>query len=187
MSTQPTCRGSQFAGRRDRAPRSRPLQLSAGGINCPMSLTAQAARSVWRGAPIDAMHQSVPALRNTLPLAVLLVIALLAYAPSTAALWDFWAHHYLGGHGPLIGAISVWLILRSRQALAAASVQPSPWGCAGLVLCSVGSVIFWRAGIQGLHVLLLPLILFFAVLAAFGSGVARVLAFPLGYLYFAEA
>ena len=34
--------------------------------------------------------------------------------------------------------------------------------------------------------LLLPLLLFLAVLAAFGWGVARIVEFPLGYLYFAE-
>ena len=88
---------------------------------------------------------------------MLLAVALIAYAPSTVALWDFWAHHYLGGHGPLIGAISVWLIVRSRAALARAPTHPSLWGCAGLVLCSVASVIFWRAAIQELHLLLLPL------------------------------
>jgi len=155
-----------------------------------MRLTLRRAAGRWGRAPAlgryNAMHQPAPALCDTLALAALLAIALIAYAPSTAALWDFWAHHYLGEHGPLIGAICVWLMLRSRQALAAAPVQPSPWGCAGLLLCSIASVIFWRAGIEGLHVLLLPLILFFAVLAAFGWGVARLLAFPLGFLYFAE-
>jgi EpsI family protein len=132
------------------------------------------------------MHQPGPSLRNSLQLAVLLAVTLIAYAPSTAALWDFWANSYLGGHGPLIGAISVWLIVRSRAALAGAHVHPSPGGYAGLILCSVASVIFWRASIEELHVLLLPLMLFLAVLAAFGGGVARILAFPLGYLYFAE-
>ena len=117
---------------------------------------------------------------------MLLAIALIAYAPSTFALWDFWANNYLGGHGPLVGAISVWLIVRSRAALASAPAHPSLWGCAGLILCSIASVILWRASIEELEVLLLPLILFFAVLAAFGGGVARILAFPLGYLYFAE-
>lgn len=131
------------------------------------------------------MHQPGPSLRNSLPLAVLLAVTLIAYAPSTAALWDFWGHPYLGGHGPLIAAISVWLIVRSRAALASAPAHPSLWGCAGLILCSVASVIFWRASIEELQVLLLPLMLFLAVLAAFGGGVARILAFPLGYLYFA--
>jgi EpsI family protein len=133
------------------------------------------------------MRQPVPALRNTLPLAALLAVALIAYAPSTAALWDFWIHHeYLGGHGPLIAALSLWLVWRSRAALERAPVQASRWGFAGLFLCTLAWVVFWRAAIQELHMLLLPLILFFAVLAAFGSAVARLLAFPLGFLYFAD-
>ena len=133
------------------------------------------------------MHQPGPALGNTLPLAVLLVVALIAYAPSTAALWGFWIHNqYLGGHGPLVAAMSLWLVVRSRGELERAPLQASRWGFVGLFLCSVAWVIFWRAAILQLHMLLLPLILFFAVLAAFGSAVARLLAFPLGFLYFAD-
>lgn len=39
---------------------------------------------------------------------------------------------------------------------------------------------------QALHIALLPLILSLAVLAVFGKQAARIAAFPIGYLYFAE-
>jgi EpsI family protein len=139
------------------------------------------------GASHYGMHEPVPGLRNILLLAALFALALLAYAPSAAALWRFWIHNeYLGGHGPLVAAMSLWLVWRSRAALERAPVQASRWGFVGLFLCTLAWVIFWRAAIQELHMLLLPLILFFAVLAAFGSAVARLLAFPLGFLYFAD-
>src|SRR5262249_16018947 len=103
------------------------------------------------------------------------------------ALWNFWeSQSFLGGQGPLVAALSAWLIVRSRSALEVTRTEPSASGCAALVVCSVASVIFWRSGIEELHMLLLPLLLFFAVLAGFGGGVGRLLAFPLAYLYFAE-
>jgi EpsI family protein len=132
------------------------------------------------------MQQPVPAPLRALSLAALIAVALGAFWPSTAALWEFWQQQYLGQHGPLVAAISLWLIVRSRHALAGVRVHPSLWGIAGLALAGVASLIFWRAAIQELHMLLLPLIVFFAVLAAFGGGAARILAFPIAYLYFAE-
>jgi EpsI family protein len=133
------------------------------------------------------MHHPVPALRGLAPVIILIAVTLLAYAPSALALWSFWdSQSFLGGQGPLVVALSAWLIVRSRSALEATCMEPSAWGCAALLVCSVASVIFWRSGIEELHMLLLPLLLFLAVLAAFGRGFARILAFPLGYLYFAE-
>src|SRR5262249_25577814 len=117
------------------------------------------------------MHHPVPALRGLVPVTGLIAVTLLAYAPSAVALWSFWdSQPFLGGQGPLIVALSVWLIVRSRSALEATSKRPSAWGCAALLVCSVASVIFWRSGIEELHMLLLPLLLFLAVLAAVGRG-----------------
>jgi EpsI family protein len=133
------------------------------------------------------MHHPVPALRGLVPVTSLIAVTLLAYAPSAVALWSFWdSQPFLGGQGPLVVALSAWLIVRSRSALEATRMRPSAWGCAALLVCSVASVTFWRSGIEELHMLLLPLLLLLAVLAAFGRGAARILAFPLGYLYFAE-
>ena len=129
----------------------------------------------------------MPSPRNVSLVLLLVLVALLAYWPSVSALWSFWTlNPYAGGHGPLVALISAALILRSRRALAAIPLRPSAVGAAGLLACCVLWVIFWRAAIQELHTLLLPLILLLAVLAAFGQGVARICAFPLGYLYLAE-
>lgn len=139
------------------------------------------------GTGIDAMHQEVPASRTLILVGSLVGVTLVAYWPSTAALWDFWhSQSYLGGQGPLLAILSAWLLARSRGALGEITVRPSRTGCVALLIVSVTSIIFWRAAIEELHMLLLPLLMLLAVLAALGPGAARIVAFPLGYLYFAE-
>lgn len=133
------------------------------------------------------MHHPVPAPRSLVLVGVLIAITLLAYWPSTVALWSFWtSQSFLGGQGPLIATLSVWLLVRSRSVLEGTRIRPSVAGGAALLACSVASVIFWRSAIEELHLLLLPMLMFLAVLAALGRGVAQLVAFPLGYLYFAE-
>jgi len=129
----------------------------------------------------------VRSLRNFSLVLLTVVVALAVCWPSTSALWSFWnLNPYAGGHGPLVAVISAALILRSRRTLAVTPLQPSASGATCLIVCSLLWVIFWRAAIQELHMLLLPLILLLAVLAAFGTGVARACAFPLAFLYLAE-
>jgi EpsI family protein len=133
------------------------------------------------------MHHRVPASRTLILVGGLVAITLLAYWPSTAALWSFWtSQSFLGGQGPLVAILSLWLLLRSRAALEASPLRASPVGCTALLIACLASVIFWRAAIEELHMLLLPWLMFLAVLAALGAGAARIVAFPLAYLYFAE-
>ena len=134
----------------------------------------------------NVQRNSLTARRGLVPVAALMLITLLAYWPGTVALWRFWGQSFLGSQGPLVAAISAWLILRSRPVLEGTGVRPSAGGCVALWVCSAASVIFWRSAIQELQMLLLPLLLFFGVLAAFGRRVASIVAFPLAYLYFAE-
>jgi exosortase len=154
------------------------MYLASGGRR--PSLHTPATRSYWEDI-------TVPAVRNVALLIGLLALALLAYWPSAKALWNFWEQNpYLGGHGPLIVAVSLALIVRSRHALAATQLRPSAAGAAGLFLGSLAWFIAWRAGVQELQLVLLPLVLLLSVLAAFGREAARIAAFPLGFVYFAE-
>jgi exosortase len=134
------------------------------------------------------MNRSVPMGRNALLVAGLMAVVLAVYWPSASALWAYWSDPDNGAGAPqgrLVALLSLWMLFRTRHALVALPVRPVRWAYAALLACSVGSLIFWRAGIQSLQLLLLPALMFFAVLAAVGYRAARIVAFPLGYLYFA--
>ncbi|MGE0388377.1 MAG: exosortase A [Gammaproteobacteria bacterium] len=124
------------------------------------------------------------------PLAVLvllLAIALAAFWPSISALMELWSHpeRRTYQHGYLIAAIALWLLFRERQRIARAVGRPSP---TLLIFASAGAVawaIAWNAGLQVVHFLLWPAILWAAIAGAFGWQAGRALAPPIAYLYFA--
>jgi EpsI family protein len=118
---------------------------------------------------------------------IIILVTIIAYSPATAALWGYWIDEpSLGGHGLLVAVLAAWLLYRSRARLnAGASPAPRLASTALLVLCSIACVILWRAGIQSLQLLFLPVLMLLAVWAAFGIGVLRVAAVPIGYLLFA--
>ena len=124
-------------------------------------------------------------LRRLLTVYGLWVAVAVLYWPSAVALNGLWTGEETYTHGYLVLLISLWLIVRDRKRLAAAPVRPVPQALIALLLLSAAWVWAWRAALQEPHVMLLPLILFTAIVAALGWGVARVLAFPIGYLYFA--
>jgi exosortase len=111
----------------------------------------------------------------------------LLYWPSAVALhrlWTDWPGETYT-HGYLILLLSLWLVVRDRERLAATPVRPEPLALIPLALMSMAWVWFWRAAIQELQLLLLPLILYAALFSAFGRRMARAAAFPIGVLYFA--
>ena len=126
-----------------------------------------------------------PALHRLLTVFGLWLAVIVVYWPSAVALNGLWTTEETYTHGYLVLLISLWLIVRDRQRLAAAPVRPVPIALIAVVLLSALWVWAWRAAIQEPHLLLLPLILLTAVVAALGWRVARTLAFPIGYLYFA--
>jgi len=109
------------------------------------------------------------------------------YWPSAVGLDALWtnAHEETYTHGYLVLLISLWLVFHDRRRLAAAPIRAVPRALIALGLLSALWVWAWRAVLQEPHLMLLPLLLFTAIVAALGWRVARVLAFPIGYLYFA--
>lgn len=88
-------------------------------------------------------------------------------------------------HGYLVVAISAWLLFRDRDLFARLADRALPLACVPLAVLSLIWLICVRAGIQTGHQMLLPVLLWLAVLAATGFRVARAAAFAIGYLYFA--
>ena len=149
---------------------------------CESSVTAQPAAATRTPGLLQAsaVHRLITVYGLWIAVAVL-------YWPSALALNALWtnAHEETYTHGYLILLLSLWLIFRDRKRLAAAPIRPVPRALIALVLLSVLWVWAWRAALQEPHMMLLPLILFTAIVAGLGWRVARVLAFPIGYLYFA--
>jgi len=130
-----------------------------------------------------------PSTRRVALVLGLWVICALVYWPSARALNALWtspAQEEAYTHGYLVLLISLWLTVRDRKRLAAEPRTPlTPGALAALLLLSALWLWAWRASIQVLHMMLLPLILYTAIAAALGWRAARTQAFPIGYLYFA--
>ena len=124
--------------------------------------------------------------RQALPATVLLLGAmLLLYRDTAAAMVAMWSYSDTFAHGFLVPPIVLWLIWRQRAALAPLVPRPQPWvllPIAGLALVwLLGELVAMNAMTQlamtGIVVLLVPALL--------GFEVARVMMFPLGFLFFA--
>ena len=89
------------------------------------------------------------------------------------------------GHGPIILAVSAWLMFASRHALAALPVQPRPvWG---LLLLAIGLAMYVPGRSQNMMVLEASsqIVVLVALLLAFrGASALRLLWFPLFFLLF---
>jgi len=138
------------------------------------------------------MHPPGRTFQKTLVSAGVLLVALVAYWPATSALVDYWLDPNSGGsHGLLIVILCGWLLWRASPKLADVPQRVSPLGCGLLALSGVAWLIFLKAGIQDLQLLMLPAILFLSVYAAAGWRAAWVLGFaiggtlllPVGYVY----
>jgi EpsI family protein len=129
-------------------------------------------------------------VRDSVRLWLLLVLACavaLVCWPSTLIFYSKWtdAASLTYTHGPLILLICVWLVFRARQAIRAAPVRPAPLALLGLILATTAWMIFYRSGVEGLEVPMVPLIFWLAVTAAFGWPMGKLLLFPAAFLYFA--
>ena len=147
----------------------------------------------WRDSPTTPRPDRVRLaardfMSRRLAIAVgFLIVIALVYWPSSVALDGEWRDTIdkTYTHGYLILLISLWLMWRDRGRLEAAPLQPEPLALPALVVLSAAWLFFWRAAVQDPHLLLLPLLLYTALLAVFGRAGARVLRFPVGFLYFA--
>jgi exosortase B len=116
---------------------------------------------------------------------LLFLAALIAYIPTFVHLVQGPWQTEQEGHGPLIIAASVWLVWASRGQLAKAEIVPAP--VFGWVVLLVGLAMLFMARTQDLisvEVLSELPVIAGCVLMLAGWKVLRILAFPIGFLFF---
>lgn len=98
--------------------------------------------------------------------------------------WHSWNEVTNYEHAKLIPLIVIFLIWHARKQIAAAPIKSSRWGwlfiAAGIALFLVGA----RSVQARLALSAVPILLFGIVLYAAGKNVARVLLFPIAFLFF---
>jgi exosortase len=137
------------------------------------------------------MEQSIAQYRGldwrvgAVPVLLLTALVLVLYWPSVMALAEVWgSDRGVYSQGYLIAAASLW-ILAMRAHEARASLRPTPWAAPLLLMLGFVWLLGARSGIQTAEALLLPVILWVAILAMFGPAVARACWFPCALLLLA--
>jgi exosortase A len=137
----------------------------------PIPAVATAAMGEWR-APV-------------LMLAVMIAGILAAYRQTAYDIVEIWSRSETFAHGFVVPVIVAWLIWRARRSWMNEIPGPSPIWMLPLAACGL-AWIFGRVGtINAVSQLALVGMLVFAVPLALGTRVARVMAFPLAFLFFA--
>jgi len=111
---------------------------------------------------------------------------LAAYIPTILSLIDGPWHTEQEGHGPLIIAASLWLVWQSRERLKATEVSLAP--VAGWISLLIGLATMFLARTQGVltfEVFSIIPVIAGCVLLSLGWPTLRILAFPIGFLFFA--
>ncbi|HEV7609499.1 MAG TPA: EpsI family protein [Steroidobacteraceae bacterium] len=139
-------------------------------------LAARPAGPLWRGA-----HR----LGMAVELAVVAVVCLL-FAPTIASLRLEWIDtvNLTYTHGYLVCAVCIWLLWRAARA-PAGPIAPDARLVAPLCVLSLFWLVALRAGIELLHQVLFPAIVFTALCAAVGLRNGARYWFACAYLYFA--
>ncbi len=141
-------------------------------------------------APVD----STPAAASRAGVSPQLLIVLgalaltaLLYWPTSLEIVELWGDtdRRLYTHGWVVLAVSLWLVWRDRDALAATPLSPSILGGLLILAVSLAWLICHFAGLMAPSMLALPALALSAILAAGGWALARRAAFTVLFLYFA--
>ncbi len=137
--------------------------------------------NMTRSQPFIPAHWRSPLLAFVLLQAVILA----AYWHSAWGMAMIWARSETYAHGFVVPLLSLWLVWRQRAVLA--PMVPRPGAFAWLLMA--GAAALWLAGdlvaVNAATQLALVMLVVLAVPAVLGWQVARALAFPLGFLFFA--
>lgn len=120
--------------------------------------------------------------------ALIAVAAFFLLWPTASSLISEWrdeANNTTYTHGFLIAGVCLWLLYRSGRDAAAVRSSPSFLAWGALIASALVWLVAVRAGIQTIHQMLLPVLIWLAIWAALGLRVAWVCTFAVAYLYFA--
>jgi exosortase A len=126
------------------------------------------------------------AWRTALPALVLLMSVIgLLYWETAAAMVGIWSRSDTFAHGYLVLPISLWLVWRQRQVLAALTPSPQPWVLLPLLLGGAVWMLADLVAVNAASQFALVGLLVMAVPAMLGLQVASAILFPLLFLFFA--
>lgn len=119
------------------------------------------------------------------PLVLLLAAIGLAFFDSFRAMEAIWSRSETFAHAYVVPPIALWLIWRQRAALAVQSPRPSPWLLFPFGLLALAWLVGQLVAVNAVTQLAATALLVLAVSLLLGVRVARVILFPLAYLFFA--
>jgi len=123
--------------------------------------------------------------RRFLPGLLLVAAVLLVFLPTAQAMVWIWYRSGTFAHAFLVPPISAWLVWRQREKLVGVPVRPAPWMLLPLAVLCLLWLVGELAAAQALTQFSLVAMLVVCVPLALGLSVARVLMFPLLFLFFA--
>lgn len=109
---------------------------------------------------------------------------LLVYRDTAAGMVGIWARSDTFAHGFLVLPISLWLVWRGRDRLAPLQPRPSPRWLLPLLLAAAAWLVGALATVNALTQFALVAMLVLAVPLTLGEAAARVMLFPLLFLFF---
>jgi exosortase A len=112
-------------------------------------------------------------------------VMLLLYWPGVEKLLGIWTNSDTYAHGFLILPICLYLAWRRRAELAALQPRPGLWGLPVLALLGIAWLAARLVDVTVVQTFVVVALLPALALTLLGTTVARVLMFPLGYLFFA--
>jgi exosortase A len=124
--------------------------------------------------------------RSALPaLAIAIFAILVLYRETAMAMVETWGRTETFTHGFLVPPITLWLIWRIRGDVALVTPRPNAWALLALAATGFAWLLGELATVGVVSQFALTTMLVLAVPAVLGLPVARRIAFPLAFLYFA--
>jgi len=120
-------------------------------------------------------------------LALLILLTLVLYQQTVQYLISLWNQLESGNyaHGYLVLAISVYLVIRNRQQLVTTAPCPNFSGLLAVIAISVLSILAILVDVKMLQAVSILLLLLAIIWTVLGSGVTRVILFPVLFIGFA--